>query len=88
MDLNSRHSWIPDIPVLFAKSSSIKYNVWFWIDGTNFASDRKSSTELKYSMLKEEKDVSDVKICRLTVITSEWEGVPLSAISTLFEKPN
>lgn len=41
--------------------------------------------ELRYSVLNEEQDVRDVKIYRLTLITSEWEGAPLSAIPILLK---
>lgn len=49
---------------------------------TLFQTER-SSTELKISVLNEEKDVRNVKIYRLNPVTSEWEDAPLSAVPTL-----
>lgn len=72
---------IPAIPGLLAKLSRLKYNVWLWIDETNFVSDRKKKihrAEVFY--VNQQEGSKDVKIYRLTPLTSELEGASLSAI--------
>lgn len=72
---------IPAVPGLLAKLSRLKYNVWLWIDETNFVSDRKKKihrAEVFY--VNQQEGSKDVKIYRLTPLTSELEGASLSAI--------